>query len=83
VCGECDLALTLHFRSQFCITRRLDCIFLEAVAGLLSMTRTAVADEVERSAVDSKYSNGSRALPWGRPLFSCSRRNMIICGVVT
>jgi hypothetical protein len=42
------------------------------VAGLLSLARTAVSsvkvadvvsDEVGRSAVNSKYSNGPRALP--------------------
>jgi hypothetical protein len=67
-----SLALTLHFISQFCIVRRLDCNVLEAVAGLLSMARTAVssakvADEVGRSTVNSKYSNGPRTLPWGTP----------------
>jgi hypothetical protein len=41
------------------------------------MTRTAVSsakvadivsDEVGRSAVNSKYSNGPRTLPWRRPV---------------
>jgi hypothetical protein len=55
---------------------RLDCNLLEAVAGLLSMARTAVSsaevadivsDEVGRSAVINKYGNGPRTLPWGTP----------------
>jgi hypothetical protein len=67
MCGERDLALTLHFMSQFCIGRRSDCNLLEEVAGLLSMARTALSsakvayvasDEVGRSAVNRKYSNG-------------------------
>jgi hypothetical protein len=42
------------------------------VAGLLSMAKTAVssskvADEVGSSAVNSKYSNDPRTLPWGMP----------------
>jgi hypothetical protein len=61
--------------SQFCIARRLGCNLLEAMAGLLSMARTAVSsakvadvsDEVGRSVVNSKYSNGPRTLPWGTP----------------
>jgi hypothetical protein len=62
--------------SQFCIAGRLDCNLLEAVTGLSSMPRTAVSsakvadvvpDEVERSAVNSKYSNGPRTLPWDTP----------------
>jgi hypothetical protein len=64
------LASTLHFVSQFCITRSLDCNLLEAVAGLLSMARTAVSsakvadvvsDEVGRLAVNSKYNNDPTA----------------------
>jgi hypothetical protein len=64
-----SLALTLHFIRQFCIDRRLDCTLLGVVAGLLSMARTAVSsakladvvsDEVGRSVVNSKYSNGPR-----------------------
>jgi hypothetical protein len=67
-----SLALTLHFMRQFCIARRLDCNLLEAVAGLLPMTRTAVSsakvsDEVGRSAVNSKYSNCPRTVPWVTP----------------
>jgi hypothetical protein len=71
-----SLALTSHFRSQFCIARRVDCNLLEAVAGLFSMARTAissakvahvVSDEVGRSAVNSRYNNGPRTLPWGTP----------------
>jgi hypothetical protein len=66
----------VHFISQFCIARRLVCNLLEEVAGLLSMARTAVlsvkaadvvSDDVGRSAVISKYSNGPRTLPWGTP----------------
>jgi hypothetical protein len=52
----------------------LYCDLLEAVAGFLSMARTAVSyvkiadvvfDEVGRLAVNSEYSNGPRTLPWG------------------
>jgi hypothetical protein len=70
--GLDSLALILHFIGQFCIPMRLDCNLLEAAAGLLSMARTAVSsakvsDEVWRSAVNNKYSNGPRTLPWGTP----------------
>jgi hypothetical protein len=37
-----SLALIFYSMNQFCIARRLDCNVLEAVAGLLSMARTAV-----------------------------------------
>jgi hypothetical protein len=64
------------FYKQICIARRLDCNLLEAVDGMLSMATTAVSsakvadevsDEVGRSALNSKYSNGPRALSWGTP----------------
>jgi hypothetical protein len=72
-----SLALTLHFMSQICIARRLNCNLLETVVvRLLSMARTAVSSgkvadvvsyEAGRSAVISKYSSGPRTLPWGTP----------------
>jgi hypothetical protein len=64
-----SLALTLPSMSQFCIARRLDCNLLQAVAGLLSMARTAVSsakvadvvsDYVGKSAMNSEYSNDPR-----------------------
>jgi hypothetical protein len=62
-----SLALTLQFMNQFCIARRWDCNLLETVVGLLSRARTAVpsakvsdvvSNEVGRSVVNNKYSNG-------------------------
>jgi hypothetical protein len=46
--------------SQFCIARRLDCNLLEAVAGLLSVTRTAVSAKFADAVSDEV----GRILPW-------------------
>jgi hypothetical protein len=66
----------LHLLNQFWVASRSVCSFCEAMAGSLSMATTAVSsakvaavdsDEVGRSAVYSRYNNGSRTLPWGTP----------------
>jgi hypothetical protein len=65
------MTLALHFASQFCIARRLDCNSIEAVAGLLSVARTTVSsvkvayvisDKAGRSTVNNKYNNDPRKL---------------------
>jgi hypothetical protein len=70
------LASILQFLNQFWIAGRLVYNFYEAMAGSLSMASTAVSlakvavvdyDEIGRSAVYSRYNNGSRTLPWGMP----------------
>jgi hypothetical protein len=77
MCIDLDqLAFFLHFASQLCIASKLVCSLLEAMAGSLSATITAVSSakvadivsgEIDRSVVNRRYSNGSRALPWGTP----------------
>jgi hypothetical protein len=71
-----SLALILHFLNQFWTASRSVCSFSEAMAGSLFMATTAVSSATVavvdsgkdgRSAVYSRYNNGPRALPWGRP----------------
>jgi hypothetical protein len=66
------LAFVLHFLNQFWIASRLVCSFCEAMAGSLSIASTAISlakaavvdsDEIDRSAVYSKYHSGPRTLP--------------------
>jgi hypothetical protein len=71
-----SLALIRQSFSQDWIARREVWSFWEAVSGSLSVATIAVSsakvavkesDEVGRSAVYSRYSNGSRTLPCGTP----------------
>jgi hypothetical protein len=62
------LVFILQFLNQFWIASRSACSLCEAMAGSLSVATTAVSSaKVGRSAVCSRYNNGSRALPWGTP----------------
>jgi hypothetical protein len=77
MCVDLDpLVFTLHFASQLYIASKLLCSLLEAMAGSLSVTITAVSSakvadvvsgKIGRSAVNSIQSSGSRTLPWGTP----------------
>jgi hypothetical protein len=76
--GKCDMSgfRFIGFNCTLCIARRWDCNLLEEVAGLLFMARTAVSsakvsDEVGRSAVNSKYTNGVCLHEWER--VQCTR----------
>jgi hypothetical protein len=76
ICVNLDpLAFILHFASQLFIASKLVCSLLEAMAGSLSVAITAVSStkvadvsgEIGRSAVNRRYSNGPKTLPWDMP----------------